>query len=319
MIFFTQSLFAEYENRSEALGEMIEQDSEGQALSEMITHMLSNEEKLVENQQLVLTCRMMTEDEKAEFQLVQANNTEATCDLASYDQRNRALYWQQQGAAIVMFCGFTSLRMVTGDENIPSLVNALTTGTTGTYLYASQNNTMTSIVSSQPSYEYTPENTIPLMLYAYGGYEMLSSIVKLDKPFSIKVNKPFVAHGFMLLAGSAASHYVGKLRIAIFGILPELSQIFFNAGYIHKRLYREKGVPPSPYFFVPFLGTFIATRWVMFPYEHYKFIRDTCLVPENFWKEPVMNSMIAVGGFVIDGLNIFWSYKIGEFILKQKK
>ena len=217
-----------------------------------------------------------------------------------YANNDSSVLMQQRAIASFAFSSFLFIRAMTGSRNLPSLVNALITGPSGIYFYAHQNKTVTDIVTGPPVTDYQLENIIPLVLYGYGGYEMMVSLYKRDWLFAL--------HGSVLVAGSAASHDAGKMQLSMFGQVVELSQIFYHLGLMHKRYYGLN--KPSPYFFILFTGAFFATRWVILPYEYAKFIRDSYLNEDNYQQEPAMINTIAVGGALISALNLYWGIKI---------
>lgn len=152
---------------------------------------------------------------------------------------------------------------------------------------------------------YQLENTVPLVLYGYGAYEALESLYAKDWVY--------VLHGSLIFTGCLTSHNAGKMRMVVYGLVVEISQVFFNAGLMYKRYYELKTL--SPWFFIPFLGSFYIGRWIVFPYEYTKFIRNSYMNPENYEQEPLLINLITIAGGIVNTLNFVW----GIMILSKTK
>ncbi|MGI9279068.1 MAG: TLC domain-containing protein [Endozoicomonas sp.] len=223
--------------------------------------------------------------------------SEAITTLQTRQHKNQQYY------VLLMTTGFASIRILTGHTNAPSLINSMITAPVASLTYLeniNNNRSMSDMAAEPPSYENTLENLSPLVLYSYAIYEFSEAL------YSGKTE--YIAHGFAMISGCAATHHEGKIRLAIYGMVTETSQVFFNAGYLHKTFFMRKR--PSRIFFAPFAFFFFASRWIIFPWEHYKFIRNTYLVEEEYRKAPLMNTIITVTGFAGDLLNLYWGILI---------
>ena len=224
------------------------------------------------------------------------------------NHRELITYRQQQGLVSFFLSSFLIIRVATGNRNLSPLVNAIVTGPAGVYLYASQNETLSNIMAGEPATDYSLENTLPLLFYGYAGYEILDSLHAREWQH--------ILHGIVIFSGCAASHNVGKVRIVVYSMFVEMSQIFFNAGFIHKRHYNL--AKPSPWFYIPFFGFFFASRWVVLPYEYVRFIRDSYLNQANYQQAPLLNNVVAAGVGVALLLNFYWGvlsvYKVNKML-----
>ncbi|MET4692202.1 TLC domain-containing protein [Endozoicomonas lisbonensis] len=218
------------------------------------------------------------------------------------EARDSALYRQQQLLASALFCFFVATRIVSGNSRVSPLFNALATGPASVYLYSTGNQTLSEVVAAPPSFENNAENLLPLVIYAYSAYEMLFSWYEKENIF--------VLHGFIIFAGSTVSHYTGKLRLAIFGMVVESSQVFYSAGVLYKERYLAKGSKRPLGFFIPFTLAFFGSRLVVIPYESYRFIKDTYLNKEEYNKNPILSNVIVAGGMALNLMNLYWGYMI---------
>lgn len=203
------------------------------------------------------------------------------------------VFRQQQAMAALFFSSFLFIRVLTDNRYAPPLVNALISAPVGVYLYLSQEESLSDIIVNQPAIDYQLENTVPLVLYGYAGYEILDSL-HAKKWLT-------VLHGSTVFAACATSHYAGKMRMAVYGLVVETSQIFLNAALMQTRHY--KLATPSAWLSIPFIGSFYITRWAVFPYEYARFIRDSFWNKERYQQDPVMISLIVAGGMIVNMLN----------------
>lgn len=201
----------------------------------------------------------------------------------------------QQLLAAGFFCAFGVVRALSGNAYLTALTNAFATGPAGVYLYSTSNQTFSEALSEPASFEHNAENLLPLVLYGYSVYEMLEALHAGKKEFMV--------HGVVIFLGSTVAHYAGKLRLVVFGLVAESSQVFYNAGLIYKKCFLPEGSKPPLEFFALFSLAFFASRWIVLPYEYYKFIRDSYLDSNEYNKNPVLSNAIAAGGMVINVLD----------------
>ena len=210
-----------------------------------------------------------------------------------------------------MFVFFAASRVISQDIHTASLIHALITAPIGVYLYSTKNQSASEIATGLPSYEHSLSTSSVLILQAYSAYEILDS--------TYAATPQYLLHGLTIFAACAASSQLGKLGLLTTGMVMETSQIFYNAGMLYKTHYLPEGAPRPLTFFVPFVITFFGSRWIVFSYEYYKFIRDSFLNAEEYSKEPFLISTVTAGGAVMSSLNLLWGVKILNGIIKRFK
>ena len=231
-----------------------------------------------------------------------------TSSTSQYGMSNDEViaFRQQQGLAALFLGGFLLIRMISGDRNLPSMANAMVTGPAGIYIYFALNQTISEILQAPATVDFSLANTAPLVLYGYGGFELLDSLAMKDWTY--------VVHGSVIFVGCTAVHYTGKMQIVVYGMIMEVSQIFFNAGVLHKKYHQLD--KPSLKLFGPFVVVFFISRWGVFPYEYARFIWHIYLDESQYQNNPGLNHVIAAVGAVINALNLMFGITI---IRKAKK
>lgn len=235
----------------------------------------------------------------------QGNDTRLNCDPISEKQLRQ--FRNQQGQVALMFAGFGAIRLASGTKSLPSLIHATITAAAGTHYYLTENATLSQQLAAPPSYEDNWQNFFPLVLYAYGSYEIIEAY-KTDR-------KQFVLHGFLVATICSAAHYTGKLVLLYPGLLMEVSQIFYNAGLLYNHVTKSDAEHPPTLFSAPFFIIFIGIRWFGFTYEALMLLWDTIQDGgTQFMKAPGMYITIGGGALLIQGMNFYSGHKMIKII-----
>lgn len=217
---------------------------------------------------------------------------------------------QQQKLIIPLMIAFGVIRILTGVKAIPSLIHSSVTAPAGINHYFMSNSSISEIMLSEPAYHDYYGNMIPMITCAYGSYEALEA--------AWTGRHLHIFHGLAITASCASAQKSGKLQLLYPAYIMEVSQVFFNAGLLYNHIYNVKGRFPPTLLGVPFVVSFIGTRWVLFGYESYKFVVDTfsnnALV---YKKDPDIFQTFSTAGIFFNLANLYWGFQV-IFAAKRK-